>query len=201
MCIKPLNKVLEMLRKRVVVLISGRGSNLQAIIKDTRNEDCPYQVVAVISNNPLAEGLELAKNNHLTTAILDHKAFESRESFDLALMKLIDQFQPDFVALAGFMRILTNDFVEYFQGRLVNIHPSLLPNFTGLHTHQRALEAGVSEHGATVHFVISELDAGQIILQAKVPILETDTPEILAERVLKEEHKIYPQALRLLARS
>jgi phosphoribosylglycinamide formyltransferase 1 len=188
-----------MIKKRVAVLISGRGSNLQAIVNDTRNKDCPYQVVAVISNNPLAEGLQFAENNDITTAILNHKQFANREVFDQALAKLIDSFQPDIIALAGFMRILSNDFVEYFKGRLINIHPSLLPNFAGLHTHQRAIEAGVSEHGATVHFVISEVDAGQIILQAKVPVLKSDTPEILGVRVLEEEHRIYPQALRLLA--
>jgi len=188
-----------MIKKRVVVLISGRGSNLQAIVNDTRNKDCPYQVVAVMSNNPHAEGLEFAQNNDITTAILNHKQFANREVFDQALAKLIDSFQPDIIALAGFMRILSNDFVEYFKGRLINIHPSLLPNFAGLHTHQRAIEAGVSEHGATVHFVISEVDAGQIILQAKVRVLKSDTPETLGARVLEEEHRIYPQALRLLA--
>jgi len=190
---------MNMLKKRVVVLISGRGSNLQAIVNDTRNKDCPYQVVAVMSNNPHAEGLEFAQNNDITTAILNHKQFANREVFDQALAKLIDSFQPDIIALAGFMRILSNDFVEYFKGRLINIHPSLLPNFAGLHTHQRAIEAGVSEHGATVHFVISEVDAGQIILQAKVRVLKSDTPETLGARVLEEEHRIYPQALRLLA--
>jgi phosphoribosylglycinamide formyltransferase 1 len=189
-----------MLKKKVAILISGRGSNLQAIVQDTRNKDCPYQVVAVISNNPHAEGLEFAENNDIATATLNHKQFASREAFDQALAKLIDSFQPDIIALAGFMRILTHDFVEYFKGRLINIHPSLLPNFAGLHTHQRAIEAGVSEHGATVHFVISEVDAGQIILQAKVSVLKSDTPEILGARVLEEEHRIYPQALRLLAR-
>lgn len=188
-----------MIKKKVVVLISGRGSNLQAIVKDSMRKDCPYQVIAVISNNPLAEGLEFAESNNITTAALNHKEFSNRETFDQALAELIDSFQPDIIALAGFMRILTNDFVEYFKGRLVNIHPSLLPNFAGLHTHQRAIEAGVSEHGATVHFVITEVDAGQIILQAKVPVLKTDTPDILAARVLEEEHKLYPQALRLLA--
>jgi len=188
-----------MLKKKVVILISGRGSNLQAIVNDTRNKDCPYQVVAVISNNPHAEGLEFAENNDITTAILNHKQFANREVFDQALAKLIGSFQPDIIALAGFMRILSNDFVEYFKGRLINIHPSLLPNFAGLHTHQRAIEAGVSEHGATVHFVISEVDAGQIILQAKVRVLKSDTPETLGARVLEEEHRIYPQALRLLA--
>jgi len=187
-----------MLKKRVVILISGRGSNLQAIVNDSRNKNCPYKVVAVISNNPLAEGLEFAANNDITTATLNHKEFSNREAFDQQLAKLIDSFQPDIIALAGFMRILTNDFVEYFKGRLINIHPSLLPNFAGLHTHQRAIEAGVSEHGATVHFVITEVDAGQIILQAKVPVLKTDTPEILGARVLEEEHRIYPQALCLL---
>ena len=188
-----------MLKKRVVILISGRGSNLQAIVNDSRNKNCPYKVVAVISNNPLAEGLEFAANNDIITAILNHKEFSSREAFDQELAKLIDSFQPDIIALAGFMRILTNDFVEYFKGRLINIHPSLLPNFAGLHTHQRAIEAGVSEHGATVHFVITEVDAGQIILQAKVRVLKSDTPETLGARVLEEEHRIYPQALRLLA--
>lgn len=186
-------------KKKVVVLISGRGSNLQAIVKDSMHEDCPYQIIAVISNNPQAEGLQFAQQHHLQTAVLNHKEFENREAFDQALAKLIDSFQPDIVALAGFMRILTNNFVEHFKGRLINIHPSLLPNFAGLHTHQRAIEVGVSEHGATVHFVISEVDAGQIILQAKVSVLKTDTPEILAARVLEEEHKLYPQALRLLA--
>jgi len=185
--------------KKVVILISGRGSNLQAILQDTKNKDCPYQVVAVISNNPHAEGLEFAQHNGIATSICNHKEFDSREAFDQQLAKCIDSFQPDFIALAGFMRILTKEFVEYFQGRLINIHPSLLPQFAGLHTHQRAIEAGVSEHGATVHFVISKVDAGQIILQTKVPVLKSDTPEILGARVLGEEHRIYPQALRLLS--
>lgn len=190
---------MKMIKKKVVVLISGRGSNLQAIVKDSINENCPYQVIAVISNNPHAEGLQFAQHYHIQTSVLNHKEFSNRETFDQQLAKLIDSFQPDIIALAGFMRILTNDFVEHFKGRLINIHPSLLPNFAGLHTHQRAIEAGVSEHGATVHFVITEVDAGQIILQAKVPVLKTDTPETLAARVLEEEHRIYPQALRLLA--
>ena len=182
----------------VVVLISGNGSNLQAILDDARSSDL-YQVRGVISSRAEVYGLERARQAGVPTEVLDHRQFSSREAFDAELQKRIDAYQPGLVVLAGFMRILTPAFVRYYQGRLLNIHPSLLPAFRGLHTHQRALEAGEREHGATVHFVTEELDAGPIIIQSRVPVLAGDTPESLAARVLKTEHEIYPQAIRWFA--
>lgn len=182
-------------RKKIVVLISGSGSNLQAIIDATQANDFPGEIAAVISNRGEAYGLERAKNFGIPTQVLNHKEFEHRESFDQALCNLIDEYQPQLVVLAGFMRILTEDFVNHFLGRLINIHPSLLPKYPGLHTHKRALEAGDKEHGATVHFVTAELDGGPAILQARVPIQLGDNEDKLAERVLGKEHVIYPLAV------
>jgi phosphoribosylglycinamide formyltransferase-1 len=185
---------------QVVVLLSGNGSNLQAIIDDSQGAASGiYAVRAVISNRADAYGLERARAAGIETAILDHREYPSREAYDAALQSLIDSFQPGLLALAGFMRILTPEFVRHYEGRMLNIHPSLLPEFRGLNTHQRALEAGVKQHGATVHFVTADLDAGPIILQARVPVLPDDTPETLARRVLEQEHKIYPQAIRWFA--
>lgn len=181
-------------RLPIVVLISGSGSNLQALIDSSQN-GAPFEVVAVISNRDDAYGLERARSTGITTATLPFQGFESREAYDSALQQLIDGFKPELVVLAGFMRILTDDFVDHYSGRMVNIHPSLLPRHRGLHTHARAIEAGDREHGATVHFVTPELDAGPIIIQAEVPVLNTDTPEQLAARVLEQEHRIYPQAV------
>jgi phosphoribosylglycinamide formyltransferase-1 len=184
----------------LVVLISGSGSNLQAILDHAAGPDkALYRVAAVLSNRADAFGLERARGAGIPAEVLDHRAFSEREAYDAALMDKINSYSPDLVVLAGFMRILTPAFVRHYQGRLLNIHPSLLPAFRGLHTHYRALEARVAEHGATVHFVTDELDAGPIILQARVPVLPNDTPEILAARVLAQEHQIYPQAIRWFA--
>ncbi|MCP4043002.1 MAG: phosphoribosylglycinamide formyltransferase, partial [Gammaproteobacteria bacterium] len=182
----------------IVVLISGRGSNLQAII-DSSLEGGPIEIRAVISNQPDAFGLERARRAGIPTAALQHTDFPSREAFDQALRGLIDGYSPDLVVLAGFMRILTPGFVNHYLGRMINIHPALLPAFPGLHTHRRALEAGVREHGVSVHFVTEEVDGGPVITQAKVPILPGDTEELLAARVLEQEHRIYPEAIRWFA--
>ena len=180
----------------IVILISGRGSNMEAIVKAAQNEAWPAKIAAVISNRPEAGGLDFAKSHGIETAVLDHRSYKDRASFDAKLVELIDSYKPDLVVLAGFMRILTGDFVRHYEGRLLNIHPSLLPLFPGLHTHEQALEAGVSEHGATVHFVTEALDHGPMVIQASVPVLPGDTPDTLAKRVLKQEHVIYPRAVR-----
>jgi phosphoribosylglycinamide formyltransferase-1 len=178
--------------KNLVILISGRGSNMQAIL-DSR---LPARIAAVVSNNPDAKGLATAAAHGIATAAVDHHRFPDRAAFDAALANTIDQHHPDLVVLAGFMRIFTDGFIGHYAGRLINIHPALLPAFTGLHTHRRALQAGVKIHGCTVHFVTAELDHGPIVIQAAVPVLPDDTEETLAARVLREEHRIYPQALR-----
>lgn len=184
---------------RSVILISGRGSNLRAIVAAVNREGLPLDLCAVISNRPDAAGLAYARTHGIPARALDHTDFPDRLAFDSALCRLIDEYTPDLVILAGFMRILNRDFVEHYQGRMVNIHPSMLPAFPGLDTHRRALAAGVSEHGASVHFVTGEVDGGPIILQARVPVRAQDTPETLAARVLEQEHIIYPQALRWFA--
>ncbi len=181
-----------MAEKSIVILISGRGSNMEALL-DAR---LPARAAAVIANNPKARGLGVAQARGIATAVVDHRAFSERAAFDAALAREIDRHQPDLVALAGFMRILTEPFIERYHGRLLNIHPSLLPAFTGLDTHRRALAAGVRIHGCTVHFVTPAVDSGPIIVQAAVPVLPGDTEERLAARVLAEEHRIYPQAVR-----
>ena len=185
--------------KNIVILISGSGSNMQAIVETARAqrwaEKQGAQVVAVFSNRPDATGLAWARTQGLAAQSLDHKAFDSREAFDHALMQAIDAFDPALVVLAGFMRILTPGFVAHYAGRIVNIHPSLLPAFAGLNTHARAIEAGCKFAGATVHEVTAELDHGAILAQAVVPVLPDDTPEVLAARVLTQEHRIYPQAI------
>ena len=182
--------------KRIVILISGRGSNMQAIVERCAAEGWPAQVVAVISNKAQAAGLDWAAERGLATASLDHRLFPDRAAFDAGLAQLIDGYAPDVVVLAGFMRILTEGFVRHYAGRLLNIHPSLLPAFGGLHTHRRAIEAGCKVAGATVHFVTPELDHGPIVMQAVVPVLPDDDEDRLAERVLTQEHVIYPQAVR-----
>jgi phosphoribosylglycinamide formyltransferase-1 len=179
---------------RVVVLISGRGTNLQSLI-DASGNQLPVRIVAVISNRPQARGLERARAAGIPTRIVDHRDYEDREGFDQALRTTIDGFEPDVVALAGFMRVLTDAFTKHYAGRLLNIHPSLLPYHRGLHTHQRVLEAGDAESGASVHFVTNELDGGPVILQARVPVQNDDTPETLAARVLIKEHIIYPMVI------
>ncbi|MCL7462336.1 phosphoribosylglycinamide formyltransferase [Pseudomonas sp. NW5] len=183
----------------VVVLISGSGSNLQALIDALADGSIPAQIGAVISNRADAYGLTRAQNAGIPTAVLDHKAFEGREAFDAALIEAIDAQQPDLVVLAGFMRILTPGFVRHYAGRLLNIHPSLLPLYKGLHTHQRALEAGDREHGCSVHFVTEELDGGPLVVQAVVPVLPNDQVDSLAARVHVAEHHIYPLAVRWFA--
>lgn len=183
----------------LVILISGRGSNLQAIIDQAQLGQLPVEIRAVISNRPQAQGLERARQAGIETQVLDHHRFPRREAFEQALMTLIDSYTPRLVVLAGFMRILTPGFVHHYRGCLINIHPSLLPAFPGLDTHRRAIQAGMKEHGATVHFVTDEVDGGPIILQARVPVYPADTPAILAARVLKEEHRIYPEAIRAFA--
>jgi phosphoribosylglycinamide formyltransferase-1 len=180
----------------IVILISGRGSNMEAIVRASQSEAWPARIAAVISNRPGAAGLDFARDHGIPTATLDHKNFPNRDAFDAELVQLIDSFKPDLVVLAGFMRILTGDFVRHYEGRLLNIHPSLLPLFPGLATHEQALEAGVKEHGATVHFVTEALDHGPIVIQASVPVLPDDTADTLAKRVLKQEHIIYPRAVR-----
>jgi phosphoribosylglycinamide formyltransferase-1 len=176
---------------RIVVLISGRGSNLQAILA----AQLPAQIVAVISNKPDATGLQVAQAAGIATQSLAHTDFASRAAFDLAMMQIIDGYQPDLIMLAGYMRILTDQFVNHYQGRLLNIHPSLLPSYAGLNTHQRALDDGVKVHGCTVHFVTPTLDHGPIIIQAVVPVLNNDNADSLSERVLHMEHQIYPTAI------
>lgn len=183
----------------VVVLISGSGSNLQALIDSVAQDGNPARIAAVISNRADAYGLQRAKQSGIATELLDHKQFDGREAFDAALIQAIDAHQPDLVVLAGFMRILTPGFVQHYAGRLLNIHPSLLPKYKGLHTHQRALEAGDSEHGCSVHFVTEELDGGPLVVQAVLPVMADDTAESLASRVHQQEHKIYPLAVRWFA--
>ncbi len=180
--------------KRIVILISGRGSNMQALL----NANLPCQVAAVISNRADAQGLEKARLHGIETVVIPHNDYSDRADFDTALAATIDRFEPDLVVLAGFMRILTAGFVERYRGKLINIHPSLLPAYPGIDTHQRALQNGVKIHGCTVHFVTPDLDHGPIIIQAAVPVLCDDTPQSLAARVLNEEHRILPQAVRWL---
>ncbi|MGE8459481.1 MAG: phosphoribosylglycinamide formyltransferase [Pseudomonas capeferrum] len=183
----------------VVVLLSGSGSNLQALIDSCSSEDSPVRIRAVVSNRADAYGLQRAAAAGIDTAMLDHTGFDGREAFDAALMARIDGFAPDLVVLAGFMRILSGGFVRHYQGRLLNIHPSLLPKYKGLHTHRRALEAGDAEHGCSVHFVTEELDGGPLVVQAVVPVTSDDTAESLAQRVHHQEHQIYPLAVHWFA--
>ena len=182
--------------KNIVILISGRGSNMEAIVQACAQEQWPARIAAVVSNKADAAGLQFAAERGIATAVLDHKGFATREDFDAELAKVIDGFAPDLVVLAGFMRILTAGFVRHYEGRLLNIHPSLLPSFAGLHTHRRAIEEGCKVAGATVHFVTPELDHGPIVAQAVVPVLPTDTEQDLSARVLVQEHVIYPRAVR-----
>ena len=178
--------------KSGIVLISGRGSNMRSIVEAGTG----LAIRAVISNRPDAKGLEWARSQSLPTQVVDHKAFPTREAFDGALAQAIEELRPDVILLAGFMRIFTPQFIARFPRRILNIHPSLLPSFPGLHTHRQALQAGVKLHGCTVHFVTPSLDSGPIVIQAAVPVLAGDTEEALAARVLEAEHRIYPQAVR-----
>lgn len=186
-------------RRRVAVLISGRGSNMMALVEAARAADYPAEIALVLSNRPDAAGLEWAREQGIATAALDHKAHATREAFEDAMHGALDVARVELVACAGFMRLMTEAFVARWAGRMINIHPSLLPLYPGLHTHQRALADGVRIAGCTVHFVTSEMDAGPIIAQAAVPVLDTDTPDKLAERILSVEHRVYPQALALVA--
>ena len=184
---------------KVVVLISGNGSNLQTIIDQIDAGIIDAEISAVISNRADAKGLERAEKAGIANEFLDHTRFNSRESFDQELSRIVDRYTPDLIVLAGFMRILSNAFVEHYQGKMINIHPSLLPKYKGLHTHKRALENKDKEHGASVHFVIPELDAGTVIIHGVVDIEEDDTEDSLAQRVHQIEYKIYPQAVKWLA--
>jgi phosphoribosylglycinamide formyltransferase 1 len=187
-------------KKRVAVLISGRGSNMTALIEAAKAEDYPAEIVLVVSNLPDAAGIARAREAGIATAVMDHRPFRGdREAFEHALDDELRKYRIDIVCLAGFMRLLTAWFIGRWSGRILNIHPALLPELKGLHTHRRALEAGVKRHGATVHFVVAEADAGPVISQQSVPVLPGDTEEALAARVLEIEHRIYPQALRLVA--
>jgi phosphoribosylglycinamide formyltransferase-1 len=188
-----------MTKARVLVLISGGGSNLQTLIDASRAAECAYEIVHVISNRPEAYGLTRAEHAGIPARCLDHKAFKDRSQFDAALAKMIDEVSPDLIVYAGFMRIMGADFVSRYEGRMINIHPSLLPNFPGLHTHARALEAGVTIHGCTVHWVTAGVDEGAIIGQAGVPIVPGDTPDDLAARVLLQEHRLYPACVQAVA--
>jgi len=183
--------------KNIVILISGRGSNMEAVVRAARSEGWPARVAAVISNKPDAAGLAFAQAHGIPTAVVPSKNYSDRASFDAALQGEIDRFAPDLVVLAGFMRILTAPFVAHYAGRMLNIHPSLLPAHPGLDTHRKCLEAGEREHGATVHFVTAELDHGPMVAQTRVPVLPGDTEASLSARVLAEEHKLYPYAVRL----
>jgi phosphoribosylglycinamide formyltransferase-1 len=179
----------------IVVVISGNGSNLQALIDAQKAGEMSGEIKAVISNRPNAFGLERAKKAAIQTAVVDHTQYPDRDSFDAAMIEAIDSFQPDLVILAGFMRILTDDFVEHYRGRMLNVHPSLLPKFRGLNTHQRAIDAGEREHGVTIHFVTPELDGGPLIIHARTTIRADDNAQSLAERVQQLEHRIYPLAV------
>jgi phosphoribosylglycinamide formyltransferase-1 len=182
--------------KQIVILVSGRGSNMEAIVRACASERWDARIAAVISNRADAAGLTFAQDRGIATAVVDHRAFATRVDFDIALAREIEAHAPDAVALAGFMRILGAAFVQRFDGRLVNIHPSLLPLFPGLHTHARAIEAGCKVAGATVHFVTADLDHGPIVAQALVPVLPADSEASLAARVLEQEHVLYPRAIR-----
>jgi len=183
----------------VVILISGRGSNLQAIIDAVGRHELPIDIRAVISNRPQAAGLQRASRAGIATTIVDHTRYANRQAFDQALRACIDRYQPRLVILAGFMRLLSNDFVAHYRDRMLNIHPSLLPEFPGLNTHQRALDAGCEVHGASVHFVTADMDGGPVVLQARVPVEARDTAASLAARILKQEHRLYPVAIRWFA--
>ncbi len=183
----------------IVVLISGSGTNLQAIIDAIESGQLNARIKAVISNRPGVKGLERAEKAGIAAKVLDHKNYETRESFDLALQQLIDSYAPELVILAGFMRILSEDFVNHYNGRMLNIHPSLLPDFRGLNTHQRVLDAKRKEHGVSVHFVTNELDSGPLVLQAVIDINKNDTADSLAKRIHKQEHIIYPMAINWFA--
>ena len=188
-----------MTKARTAILISGRGSNMMALVEAARAADYPAEIVCVVSNRADAKGLDFAATNGIATQVIDHKAFATREAFEAALDAYLRSMNVEAIALAGFMRVLTGDFISGWDGRMINIHPSLLPAYKGLHTHERAIADGARVHGCSVHLVTPELDGGPVLLQAEVPVLPDDTPDSLAARVLKEEHRIYPEALAWLA--
>lgn len=188
-----------MTKKKVAILISGRGSNMSALIEAAKAPDFPAEIVGVLSNKAAAPGLEIAASHGIATASLAQSKFPSREMFEDTMTLMLESWEVDYVCLAGFMRVLGEDFVNRWSGRMINIHPSLLPAYKGLDTHARVLAAGETEHGCTVHFVTPGLDEGEAILQARVPVLPDDTEEALSARVLEQEHRIYPQALKMLA--
>jgi phosphoribosylglycinamide formyltransferase 1 len=185
-------------RPRIAVLISGRGSNMRALVADARAPTHPGEIVLVASNDPSSDGLRWAQGEGIAVAGLDHRIYGSREDFERSLHQTLEIHRIDFICLAGFMRLLTPWFVGQWSGRMINIHPALLPSYRGLHTHARALADGVKIHGCTVHFVVPEMDAGPIIAQCAIPVLDDDTPDTLATRVLAQEHRLYPHALRLV---
>ncbi len=187
-------------RKRLAVLISGRGSNMESILKATQDSEYPAEICLVLSDNKNAMGLETARAANIETAAFERSEFDTRHDHELAVQDKINAQQADLICLAGYMRILSGDFTDAYEGRLINIHPSLLPKYKGLNTHQRALDAGENEHGCTVHHVNSEMDGGEIIAQARVAVLKEDTPDTLAARVLVEEHKLYPSVIAMLAK-
>lgn len=187
-------------RKRVAVLISGRGSNLRALAEAARTQDFPAEIALVLSNRPGAAGIAYAREAGIPTAVIDHKIHAGREDFERSCQVMLELHRIDIICLAGFMRLLSPWFAGQWQGRMINIHPALLPAYKGLDTHARALADGAAQHGCTVHFVVAEMDAGPIILQAAVPVLPGDTPDTLGARVLAQEHRLYPQALALVAR-
>lgn len=188
-----------MSKRRTAILISGRGSNMASLIAASKEPDFPAEIALVLSNKPEAPGLATAKAQGIATAAVDHKIYAGRDAFEASLQKMLDAHRIDFICLAGFMRLLTPAFVTHWEGRMINIHPSLLPAFKGLHTHERALADGVKIHGCSVHYVVAEMDAGPIIAQAAVSVLDDDTPDTLGARVLEQEHVIYPLALKLAA--
>ena len=188
-----------MRKARTAILISGRGSNMMALVEAARDPAYPAEVVCVVSNRADAKGLDFAAANGIAAKVIDHKAFATREAFEAALDDYLRSMSVEIIALAGFMRVLTAGFIARWEGRMINIHPSLLPAYKGLHTHERAIADGAKTHGCSVHLVTPELDAGPVLLQAEVPVLPGDTPDTLSARVLREEHRIYPQALAMLA--
>ncbi len=186
-------------RRRTAILISGRGSNMASLIAAAKHPDYPAEIALVLSNRPEAAGLNFAKEHHIATAAVDHKIYAGREMFEAVLQQMLEMHRIDLICLAGFMRLLTGSFTQRWQGRMLNIHPALLPSYKGLHTHERALADGVKIHGCTVHYVAPEMDSGPIIAQSAVPVLDTDDADSLGARVLAQEHIIYPRALELVA--
>ncbi|EJF90926.1 phosphoribosylglycinamide formyltransferase [Bartonella vinsonii subsp. arupensis OK-94-513] len=185
------------MKKRIIVFISGNGSNMVALAKASQQKEYPAEIIAVICDNPHAAGIEKARNNNFPTHVIDRKNYPAKEAHEEAILTILAQYQPDLLCFAGYMRLVSPHFVKLYEGRILNIHPSLLPSFKGLNTHERALQAGVKITGCTVHLVTEDMDAGKILAQAAVPVCPNDTAESLAQRVLKAEHKLYPEALKV----